>query len=128
MVRVRESADKSDRGAQSEQSAHGSPRAFSPVRPLPEQRLWSLEPEGGSPSPGNRPTREPRGGGGVGEAGARGAFALPTPHVRLITCEQHACVRLFFILAMQTVPRRRLQLGPAPGALRRAWPHTSCGG
>ena len=109
MVRVRESAHESERGAQSDAE---SPRVFSPVRPLPEQRLWSLEPEGGSPSPGNRPTREPRGGGGVGEAGARGAFALPTPHVPLISSEQHLCRR-------DTVTRG----GAAQQVCRAAPPH-----
>ena len=94
MVRVRESADESERGAQSDAVCPRVPAGFLPsFRPFCRSRgLWSLEPEGGSPSPGkgNRPTREPRGGGGVGEAG-RGAFALPTPHVPLISSEQHLC-------------------------------------
>ena len=101
MVRVRESADESERGAQSDAVGPG-PRGFSPLFALCRSRgLWSLEPEGGSPSPGNRPTREPRGGGGVGEAGARGAFALPTPHVRLITSEQLSSMPVFWLFFSQ---------------------------
>ena len=107
------------------------PRGFSPLFALCRSRgLWSLEPEGGSPSPGkgNRPTREPRGGGGVGEAG-RGAFALPTPHVRLATCEQDVCVLARFHPAVlsngaKTTPAT----GSGARALHRAWPYTSCGG
>ena len=108
--------------------AMGSPRVFSPVRPLPEQR--ALEPGTGGRFAVllvNRPTREPRGGGGVGEAGARGAFALPTPHVR----PSHARSMVSSCSFPPSLRSNGAKTAPATGSAARRAPSRvapSCGG